>query len=60
MRGGRQCRRSNTSIVQKRKACNIVSANLALQNDGKNILSISEAFQLSISKKMVEDMHSNS
>jgi hypothetical protein len=29
----------------------IVSTNLALQNDGENILSISEAFQLFISKK---------
>jgi hypothetical protein len=46
-----QRRRSKTSVVQKRKACTTVSANLALQNDWKNILLISDAFQLFISKK---------
>jgi hypothetical protein len=41
----------------KRKACNIVSTNPGLQNDAKNILPIAEAFQLLISKKMVEETY---
>jgi hypothetical protein len=40
---------SKAPVVMKRKACNIVSTNPGLQNDAKNISSISEAFQLLIS-----------
>lgn len=51
MRGKKDNAGGPKHVVQTRKACNIVSANLALQNDGKNIPSISEAFQLLIHKK---------
>jgi hypothetical protein len=42
---------SKAFLVTKRKACNIVSANPVLQSDGKNIMSISEAFKLFISNQ---------
>ena len=47
-------------FVMKRKGCNIVSTNLVLQNDVKKILSISEAFPLFTSKKMVKEICSQS
>ena len=42
---------SKSSVVTKRKAYNIVSANPGLQNDAKNFSSVSEAFHLFIGKK---------
>lgn len=47
---------SKASLVTQRKACNIVSANPVFQNDGKNITSSSEVFQLFITNKMVEEI----
>jgi predicted DNA-binding protein (UPF0251 family) len=48
--------RPKTSVDMKKKACNMFPLNQVYKIMQKNILSVAEAFQLFISKKMVEEI----